>query len=84
MSCSPVCSCGCGAPALSLGPPPAGETRLRRRVGEFYGFAEDLVAAVEQQEIDGTKLGAEWDIEADPAALRLVHLWAYVAESVAA
>jgi hypothetical protein len=84
MTCSPVCACGCGAPALALVPPPAGETRLRRRVGEFHGFVEDLVAAVEQQEIDGRKLGTAWDIEADPAALRLVHLWAYVAETVAA
>ncbi len=84
MSCSPVCSCGCGAPALALVPPPPGETRLRRRVGEFHGFVEDLVAAVEQQEVDGTTLGTEWDIEADPAALRLVHLWAYVAETIAA
>ncbi|HVN62496.1 MAG TPA: baseplate J/gp47 family protein [Gaiellaceae bacterium] len=84
MSCSPVCSCGCGAPVLALVPPPPGETHLRRRVGEFHGFVEDLVAAVEQQEVDGRKLGTEWDIEADPAALRLVHLWAYVAETVAA
>ena len=84
MSCTPVCSCGCGAPALALVPPPPGEARLRRRVGEFHGFVEDLVAAVEQEEVNGAKLGTTWDIEADPAALRLVELWAYVAETVAA
>ena len=84
MSCSPVCSCGCGAPVLALVPPPPGETRLRRRVGEFHGFLEDLVASVERQEIDGATLGTRWDIEADPAALRLAELWAYVAESIAA
>ncbi len=84
MSCTPVCSCGCGAPVLALVPPPPGETHLRRRVGEFHGFVEDLVAAVEQQEVDGRKLGTEWDLAADPAALRLVHLWAYVAETIAA
>jgi hypothetical protein len=84
MSCSPVCSCGCGAPVLALAPPPPGETRLRRRVGEFHGFVQDLVAAVERQEVDGTTLGTRWDIEADPAALRLVELWAYVAETIAA
>jgi hypothetical protein len=84
VSCAPVCSCGCGAPALALDPPPPGETRLRRRVGEFHGFVEDLVASVERQEVDGSTLGTRWDIEADPAALRLVELWAYVAESIAA
>jgi len=84
MSCEPVCSCGCGAPVLALTPPPPGETRLRRRVGEFHGFVEDLVASVERQEIDGATLGTKWDIEADPAALRLVELWAYVAETIAA
>jgi hypothetical protein len=84
MSCSPVCSCGCGAPVLTLAPPPPGETRLRRRVGEFHGFVADLVDFVEQQEVDGTTLGTKWDIEADPAALRLVELWGYVAETIAA
>jgi len=84
MSCSPVCACGCGAPVLALAPPPPGETHLRRRVGEFHGFVQELVAAVEQQEVDGAKLGTRWDIEADPPALRLVELWAYVAETVAA
>jgi hypothetical protein len=84
MSCSPVCSCGCGAPVLTLAPPPPGETHLRRRVGEFHGFVTDLVAFVEQQEVDGTTLGTKWDLEADPAALRLVELWAYVAETIAA
>jgi Baseplate J-like protein len=84
MSCSPVCSCGCGAPVLTLTPPPPGEPHLRRRVGEFHGFVADLVDSVEQQEVDCTTLGTKWDIEADPAALRLVELWAYVAETVAA
>lgn len=84
MSCGPVCSCGCGAPVLALAPPPPGETRLRRRVGEFHGFLEDLVASVERQEVDGATLGTSWDIEADPAALRLAELWAYVAETIAA
>src|SRR5262249_27266234 len=84
MSCSPGCSCGCGAPAVALAPPPPGETHLRRRVGEFHGFVADLAAFVEQQQVDGTTLGTRWDIEADPAALRLVELWAYVAETIAA
>ena len=84
MSCSPVCSCGCGAPVLALAPPPPGETHLRRRVGEFHGFVAGLVDFVEQQEVDGTTLGTRWDIAADPAALRLVELWAYVAETIAA
>ena len=84
MSCEPVCPCGCGAPALALDPPPPGETHLRRRVGEFHGFVSELVAAVERQVVDGALLGSSWDVEGDPAALQIVRLWAYVAESVAA
>jgi hypothetical protein len=56
---------------------------LRRRVGEFEGFARDLVARVESQLIDGEPLGRDWDVEGDPRAT-LVSLWAYVAEIVAA
>jgi hypothetical protein len=53
-------------------------------VGEFHGFVANLVAAVEQQKVDGATLGTRWDLEADPAARRLVELWAYVAETIAA
>jgi len=84
MTCEPLCPCGCGAPALVLDPPPPGETHLRRRVGEFYGFVSDLIATVERQTVDGKRLGSRWDIEGDPAGLRLARLWGYVAESVAA
>ena len=84
MSCTPVCPCGCGAPVLVLDPPPPGETHLRRRVGEFHGFVRELVASVERQTVDGERLGSLWDIEGDPAGLRLARLWGYVAESVAA
>ncbi len=84
MSCTPVCPCGCGAPMLVLDPPPPGETHLRRRVGEFHGFVRELVASIERQTVDGKRLGSLWDIEGDPAGLRLARLWGYVAESVAA
>jgi len=69
---------------LVLDPPPPGETRLRRRIGEFHGFVRDLVEYVERQVVDGTPLGSRWDVEGDPAALRLAELWAFVAEGVAA
>jgi hypothetical protein len=69
---------------LVLDPPPPGETHLRRRVGEFHGFVRELVASVERQTVDGERLGSLWDIEGDPAGLRLARLWGYVAESVAA
>jgi len=69
---------------LVLDPPPPGETHLRRRVGEFHGFVRELVASIERQTVDGKRLGSLWDIEGDPAGLRLARLWGYVAESVAA
>ena len=82
MSCEPTCPCGCGAPVLDS--PPAGERHLRRRSAEFHGLVKDLVAAVERQTVNGARLGSSWDVEGDPAALRLAELWAYVAEGVAA
>ena len=84
MSCEPVCPCGCRAPVLLLEPPPPGETHLRRRVGEFHGFVSDLVESVERQPVAGELLGSRWDVEGDPASLRLAQLWAYAAEGVAA
>ena len=84
MTCEPTCPCGCGAPVLVLDPPPPGETHLRRRAGEFHGFVRDLVATVERQTVNGARLGSSWDVEGDPAGLRLAELWAYVAEGVAA
>ena len=84
MSCEPTCPCGCGAPVLVLDPPPPGERHLRRRSGEFHGFVSDLLASVERQSVNGARLGSSWDVEGDPAGLRLAELWAYVAEGVAA
>jgi hypothetical protein len=69
---------------LGLSPPPAGQTVLRRRVGEFERFATDLTRRIEQIQVDGEPLGRAWDVEGDPSAALLVDLWAYVAEIVAA
>jgi hypothetical protein len=84
MSCEPTFPCGPAPAGLGLVPPPPGQPVLRRRVGEFEGFARDLVARVESQLIDGDPLGRDWDVEGDPRASALVSLWAYVAEIVAA
>lgn len=84
MTCAPVRPCGEQAGGLGLVPPPPGQERLRRRVGEFHGFAADLVARLERQEEGGDPLGSRWDVEGDPQGKLLVELWAYVAEGVAA
>ncbi|HEV2890589.1 MAG TPA: hypothetical protein VGX28_09455 [Frankiaceae bacterium] len=85
MSCDPRRPCASGDPRLGLVPPPPGLTRLRRRSGDFAAFAEDLVRETEHvRGPDGGPLGAAWDVEGDPRAMRLVRLWAYVAETVAA
>jgi hypothetical protein len=84
MSCQPGTSCGPAPPALGLVPPVPGQSPLRRRVGEYHGFAHDLIAHVESQLVDGDLLGRDWDVEGDPQGATLVGLWAYVAEIVAA
>ena len=84
MTCSPTRPCGPGPPGLGLVPPPPGETILRRRSGEFYGFLADLIATVEHLEVDGAPLGGRWDVEGDQYGTLLARLWASVAEGVAA
>jgi hypothetical protein len=84
MSCEPTFPCGPAPTGLGLLPPPPGQPVLRRRVGDFEGFAHDLVARVESELVDGDPLGRNWDLEGDPRASMLVSLWAYVAEIVAA
>ncbi len=76
--------CGAAEAGLGLVPPPPGQTVLRRRVGAFDAFAQDLIATVERTSVDGRKLGRDWDVEGDPIGSTLVDLWAYVAEIVAA
>ncbi len=84
MTCTPTRPCGPGPRGLGLVPPPPGEPILRRRSGEFFGFLSDLIATVERADVDGTQLGARWDVEGDPAGTLLARLWAAVAEGVAA
>jgi hypothetical protein len=84
MSCQPPVPCGPAPGALGLVAPVPGESPLRRRVGEYDGFARDLIAQVESELVDGGLLGRDWDVEGDPLASTLVGLWAYVAEIVAA
>lgn len=85
MSCSPLRPCGEEPPVLALVPPPPGQPRLRRRTGEFWSFADALVADLEREEPDGTTpLSRVWDVRGDPSSSLLVHLWAFVAEGVAA
>ena len=84
MSCTPVRPCAEEVAGLGLVPPPPGQQRLSRRIGEFHGFVDDLIARIERREADAGVLGSLWDVEGDPQATLLVELWAYVAESLAA
>src|SRR5918996_1094474 len=84
MSCEPIAPCGPRAPRLGLVPPPPGQRRLERRVGEFHAFVADLVEAVELERDAGRRLAELWDVEGDPHAALLARLWAFVAEGVAA
>lgn len=85
MTCDPRRPCPPEEGGLGLVPPPPGATRLRRRSGDFTAFVDDLVRATEQYAGPGGRpLGVRWDVEGDPHAMRLVRLWAYVAETVAA
>ncbi|GAA0712522.1 hypothetical protein GCM10010199_10820 [Dactylosporangium roseum] len=63
---------------------PPGLTRLRRRLATYDDFVADLVRTVERTTVAGGPLGRRWDVEGDPRAMKLVRLWAYVAEGVAA
>ncbi|MEV0319773.1 baseplate J/gp47 family protein [Streptomyces sp. NPDC050658] len=78
----------CGEPLPLLQPPSpaAGLARPDRAIGAFHDFVADLVRDVEQSRPvpGGPVLGRDWDVEGDPAALRLARLWAYVADGVAA
>ena len=69
---------------LGLVPPPPGQPRLERRVGEFHAFVADLVEAVELERDAGRRLAELWDVEGDPQAALLARLWSFVAEGVAA
>ena len=84
MSCTPTRPCDPEPAGLQLQPPPPGQARLDRRVGEFHGFLEALIAATERQPADDGPLGRRWDVEGDPHASLLAELWAFVAEGVAA
>ena len=84
MSCTPERPCGETRARLGLVPPAPGAPILRRRCGEFWGFLEELTAAVERLEVDGETLGSSWDLEGDPHGRLLAQLWARVAEGVAA
>jgi hypothetical protein len=84
VSCEPLAPCGPRAAALGLVPPPPGQRRLERRVGDFGAFFADLVEAVELERDAGRRLAELWDVEGDPHAALLARLWAFVAEGVAA
>lgn len=91
MICEPVQSCDDGVRPLVGDTPPPGLDLLRRRLGHYQAFVDDLVRRCEQRtlpDVDGGTagpiIGRRWDIEGDPAAMALVELWGYVAEGVAA
>lgn len=84
MSCTPREPCGTPEPVLGRAPPDGDRTHRHYRVGDYHRFLRDLAARTERTPTDEGRLGSRWDVEADPAALRLGSLWAYVAEGVAA
>ncbi|MBA2560620.1 MAG: hypothetical protein H0V07_12200, partial [Propionibacteriales bacterium] len=61
-----------------------GQDTLMRRLGHYGDFVDDVVARAERAKVSGAPIGARWDVEGDPAAMDLVHLWGAVAEGVAA
>jgi hypothetical protein len=71
-------------PGLGVQPPTPGLARLPRRVGDVEALLEDLARRVEQHDDGQGPLAARWDVRADPLAGRLLRLWTYVAETVAA
>jgi hypothetical protein len=84
VSCEPVRPCAPTEEGLRLVPPPPGQRRLTRRVGEFHSFLRSLIADAERQPLGSGVLGGSWDIEGDPRGSMLARLWAFVAEGVAA
>jgi len=84
VTCTPVRPCDPEPGGLLFGPPPSGQTRLERRIGEFHGFLDEVIAATERRVVDGAPLGERWDVEGDPHARLLAELWAFVAEGVVA
>ena len=84
MICEPSGPCADVTPPLGVTPPDPGMALLRRRLGHFAAFVDDLVRRTELRELAGEPLGRTWDVEGDPHAIDLVHLWAFVAEGVAA
>jgi hypothetical protein len=97
MSCTAVPPCPPPSPPRFI-PPPPGLRRLRRRIGDFDSFLNDVIVATETQLIDTNgvpigpgaptsvlrPIGRDWDIRGDPRAFLIARLWAYVAEGVAA
>ena len=70
---------------VPLPAPPAGLTRLRRRIAGREALRDALLAALaETREPDDSPLGGVLDVAGDPTIVTLAELWARVADSIAA
>ncbi|MFI0445511.1 hypothetical protein [Actinomadura sp. 6N118] len=86
MSCGPARPCGEPDALLTPETPAPGRSWPARSIGDFHTFLAALIRDLEQvrPDPDAALLGRTWDVEGDPAAVRLARLWAFVAHGVAA